>query len=149
MVGKDFSITKSDSNQAVYFRMKGLRSELRREGFLNNKHIPKHYIKSSIDARLQLLAGLIDSDGFADKNKNCITIGMSRKHLIDDIRMIAMSCGLSCSSVAHSISNFGTDVYTVSISGDLSEIPTIVDRKRFENYSPAYTNRRCGMDIKP
>ena len=149
MRGVKYSVTKSDTPKAIYFTIKGLRTDIRLAGLLNNKHIPNHYIKSSIDTRLQLLAGLIDSDGYADKKKNCIVIGMAREELVKQIRLVALSCGLSCSSVRYSTSNFETNVYTVAISGDLESIPTIVERKMFTNYTPAYTNRRCGMDIEP
>lgn len=148
MLNTDFSITKSDSDKAVYFRLKGLRSELRNQGVLGDKHIPKNYMLSSIETRLQLLAGLIDSDGFVDRKKNCVVFGMCRKDLIEQIRVLVHSCGLSCSQMLYDKSNFDTDVYSINISGDLSIIPTIVERKMMTNYKPTYSNRRCGMDVE-
>jgi hypothetical protein len=148
MVNRDFSLAKSDSDSAVYFRLNGFRTELGKLNLINNKHVPKQYMMSSIETRLQLLAGLIDSDGFVDKKKKCIVIGMSRPELIDQIRVLAHSCGLSCSSMMHSTSNFNTDVYSINISGDLSIVPTIVERKMMTDYTPTYTNRRCGMDVE-
>jgi intein/homing endonuclease len=44
---------------AVY----GLKADLRDLDVLNNKHIPEEYFHASIDARLALLQGLVDSDG--------------------------------------------------------------------------------------
>jgi intein/homing endonuclease len=82
----EFELVKSTSDKIVEFRFKGINSELRRLNVYNNKHIPMQYMQSSIDTRLQLLAGLIESDGYSDKKKNIISIGMSRKDLIDQIR---------------------------------------------------------------
>ena len=44
--------------------MDSVQAELRRVGVLGNKHIPKNYMLNSRKKRLELLAGLIDSDGF-------------------------------------------------------------------------------------
>lgn len=143
-----FEIKKSTSESAVYFKFKGINNELNKIGVRNNKHIPDFYKTSSIDTRLQLLAGLLDSDGYSDQNKNCITFGMKDKKIIEDIRIIAMSCGLSCSNVKEKNTNFNTKSYNISISGNLSIIPSIIDRKSFHNYSESYSNRRCGVDVE-
>jgi hypothetical protein len=143
-----FEIKKSTSKSAVYFKFKGINKELEKINVRNNKHIPYFYKTSSIDTRLQLLAGLLDSDGYSDKNKNCITFGMKNKAIIEDIRIIAMSCGLSCSNVKEKNTNFKTKSYNISISGNLSIIPSIIERKSFNDYSELYSNRRCGMDIE-
>jgi len=148
MFNIDFDIIKSDSPSAVYFRFKKINNELTKIGVRNNKHIPIQYKKSSIESRLQLLAGLIDSDGYSDKKKNVISFGMKDRNIIEDIRFISLSCGLSCSSVKEKLTNHNTLSYNISISGDLSIIPTIVERKRFEDYKSSYSNRRCGVDVE-
>lgn len=145
-----FDITHSkNSKKVLYFRFKGINSELKNIGVLNNKHIPDFYKKSSIDARLQLLAGLIDSDGYVDRGRNVVEMGMKDRKMIEDIRFIALSCGLSCSNISEKTTNFNTKAYRVSISGSLDMIPTIVERKKMTEYSKKYSNRRCGMDIEP
>ena len=47
----------------------GLRRTLRLNGLLNNKHIPEIYQRASIRQRLELLAGLIDTDGHVDDDR--------------------------------------------------------------------------------
>lgn len=121
---------------------------LREIGVYKNKHIPTSYMTSSLESRLQLLAGIIDTDGYAVKGKGCYEIGMSRENLIHQIRTLALSCGLSCSNVSHGKSNYKTDVYSIRISGNISSVPCLVERKIFNDYTQAYTNRRCGMDIE-
>ena len=142
----NFDIKKRSG--CVEFRFKGLNNELRNIGVYNNKHVPEQYMKSSINTRLQILAGLIDTDGYSDKKKNTIEIGMSRKNLIEQIRLLALSCGLSCSNVAHKISNYKTDVYRVNISGDLSLIPILTKKKSFDSYTPKTRGRRNKVDVE-
>jgi hypothetical protein len=122
--------------------------ELKKIGVLNNKHIPEQYMKSSIDTRLQILAGIIDTDGYANKKKNTIEIGMSKKILVEQIRTLALSCGISCSTVKHKKSNFNTDVYRVNISGDLARIPILTAKKSFEGYIPKTRGRRNKVTIE-
>lgn len=47
--------------------------QLRGYEVLNNKHIPNKYLINSTEVRRQLLAGLIDSDGYIDGTKGEIT----------------------------------------------------------------------------
>ena len=148
MKGIDFDFKKSTSDKIVEFRFKGINSELRKIGVYNNKHIPDQYMKSSIESRLQLLAGIIETDGYSDKKKNMISIGMSKKDLIEQIRMLALSCGISCSNVKNYKSNFNTEVYRISLSGELSRIPLITEKKSFEGYDPISTGRRNKVSVE-
>jgi hypothetical protein len=143
-----FELKKVSCEKIIEFKFKGINQSLRDIGVYNNKHIPEQYLKSSIETRLQLLAGLIDSDGYSDKKKGLIEIGMSKKHIVDSIRFIALSCGLSCSDVKHSISNYNTDVYKLSISGELSRIPIITKKKSFEDYVPQTRGRRNKVSVE-
>lgn len=44
--------------------IRGLKALLRAEGLLGNKHIPEIYLRASVEQRLELLRGLLDSDGY-------------------------------------------------------------------------------------
>lgn len=146
----DFYIKTRDECVAhvVEFRIKNFTEELKKIGVRNNKHVPEQYMKSSIETRLQVLAGLIDTDGYSDKKKGCIAVGMSKQMIVNQIRLLALSCGLSASNVRHSISNYNTDVYKVSISGDLSIIPILSAKKSFKNYEPCSRGRRNKVSIE-
>lgn len=148
MKGIPFELKKSDSPKIVEFAFKGINKSLKDIGVYENKHIPEQYMKSSIDSRLQLLAGLIDSDGHSNKIKNTIDIGMSKKHIIESIRILALSCGISCSNIAEATTNFNTISYSVSLSGDLSRIPMITKKKSFEGYVPKTRGRRNKVSVE-
>lgn len=64
-----------------------------RYGLKNNKHIPADYMYGSIQDRLSLLAGLIDSDGHYSKANNHIEITQKRKELAEQIAFVARSLG--------------------------------------------------------
>lgn len=69
---------------------------LRNYNLLNNKHIPDIYKYNDKQIRLQLLAGIIDSDGY---NKgNCYEIIQKNNILSDDIVYLCRSLGFACYS---------------------------------------------------
>ena len=146
----EFSVRRREECKAhvVEMRLAKCVGELKKIGVHNNKHIPEQYMKSSIETRLQILAGLIDTDGYSDQKKGAIEMGMSSELLINQIRTLSLSCGLSCSNVKHRKSNYDTDVYRVSISGDLSRIPILTKKKSFANYKPQTRGRRNTVRIE-
>lgn len=69
---------------------------LRKNNLINNKHIPYKYKCNSIDIRLKVLAGLIDTDGYyGDKYYEII---QKNNELNDDIVYLARSLGFACYS---------------------------------------------------
>ena len=61
-----------------------------------DKFIPDEYKYNSKEVRLNLLKGLIDSDGTLD-NKGRYIIALSSKRMIEDIAFICRSLGYNCS----------------------------------------------------
>ena len=61
-----------------------------------DKFIPDEYKYNSREVRLNLLKGLMDSDGTLDKS-NRYVISLSSKKLIEDIAFICRSLGYNCS----------------------------------------------------
>lgn len=71
---------------------------LKKYDLIKNKHIPIIYKCNSRENRLNLLAGLIDSDGSLHKNKGCYEFSQSLKHeqIVDDIIYLCRSLGFAC-----------------------------------------------------
>jgi replicative DNA helicase len=96
---------------------------------IRNKHIPKEYKTTTLENRLALIAGLIDSDGSLNKtsydwiNKN--------KILAYDFYCLVNSCGLraTISECQKSCGDFTGTYYRVNITGNLSIIPVKISRK--------------------
>ena len=61
----------------------------------DGKFIPDEYKFNSKEIRLELLKGLMDSDGYVG-DTGIPTIGLSSKRMIDDIAFIARSLGYNC-----------------------------------------------------
>ena len=101
---------------------------------LQNKHIPKIYLQNSRKNRLELLAGLIDSDGYVSNN-GCDYVTKS-KRLAEDIAYLCRSLGLAAyvhvakKSWTHNKIKKTDNYYRLYISGDLSVIPCKVTRKK-------------------
>lgn len=100
----------------------------------NNKHIPNDYKINDSNIQLSLIAGLIDSDGTYNSRKNFfeITQRYDRKHILEDIKFMCESNGLKC-SFSDRLSTGkkpGIKHYRLRISGNLSIIPTKVNRKK-------------------
>jgi len=66
---------------------------LKSNNLINNKHIPHNYKCNSRKIQLELLAGIIDSDGYY--NKKHYEIVQNNEKLIDDIIFVCRSLGFS------------------------------------------------------
>lgn len=60
----------------------------------NSKHIPKEYLYNSVEVRLALLQGLMDTDGYADGSKACkAEYTTVSKALAKDVQQLVWSLG--------------------------------------------------------
>lgn len=97
-----------------------------------NKHIPAVYKFNSRTVRLEILAGLLDSDG--SLSHGGFDFVSKYQCLADDVVYISRSLGLAAyvSPTRKTCVNNGVvgDYWRVSISGDTHEIPTKIRRKQ-------------------
>lgn len=72
------------------------KQRLRDLGVLGNKHIPAVYLRGSFEQRVDLLRGLLDSDGCVNKTKTAAwcTFVNTNKVLVDGVLELARSLGL-------------------------------------------------------
>lgn len=70
--------------------------EFKKMNLFLNKHIPDLYKCNSKDIRLQILAGILDTDGYLTDCKAGYDICLKSEKLIDDIIYISRSLGFSC-----------------------------------------------------
>jgi predicted phage terminase large subunit-like protein len=84
---------KGSTCRNFYFSELGVK--LKELELLNNKNIPKDYIFNSIEVRKQLIAGLIDTDGFVYQKNGRVTISNTNKSIIDSAALILRSLGQS------------------------------------------------------
>lgn len=86
----------------------GLVGLLRKEGLLGNKHIPASYLSCSIEQRWELLRGLMDTDGTADKKWGYCRFSNTHLELVKQVRQLICSLGIKPNSI-------GT--YTAKLNG--------------------------------
>lgn len=99
-------------------------------GVIHNKHIPHLYLTASKQQRLELLAGLLDTDGGLCGGFDFI---QKRMILSEQTAFLARSLGFAAyvtPCTKHSQNGTEGVYYRVSISGHLNEIPTQVPRKQ-------------------
>jgi len=91
------------------------------------KCIP-HWAKTGTrPQRLALLAGLMDTDG--SLGTNCFDFVNKEKELVEATAFIARSLGLWASPPRKKVVGKGT-YWRITISGETSMVPTLIDRKR-------------------
>lgn len=124
---------------------------LRAMGVLKNKHIPDLYKLNSREVRLQVLAGIIDTDGSLG---HCGFDYISKvERLADDVVFLARSLGLAaykkqCQKTCGNNGKVGT-YYRVSISGDVNEVPCRVKRKRPPERLQKKNVLNTGIKVEP
>lgn len=134
---------KPDYYKGMSANFYGMVNKLRDLNLLNNKHIPEEYMIDSKYNRLQLLGGLIDSDGYKPKDRNLIEFCNCNKKLFDDVVLLCKSLGFHTNVRSKMAKLYGKPcktVYTLTIKGNLSEIGSIVERKKCSDckQSPVY-----------
>jgi len=107
---------------------------LRSLDLLDNKHIPLSYKVNDREVRMELLAGLLDSDGHYELGGFEITTVLP--NLADDILFLARSLGFAAyvkqRQTKWKAKGYSGDCtsYRIYISGDLSIVPTKILRKK-------------------
>lgn len=132
-------------------RKNPLMNALQGLNLIRNKHIPAIYLLNDRQTRLELLAGIIDTDGHYQSNYYSVT--QKNKILLDQISQLANSLGFrtttkKISKAIKSIGFSGT-YYSVSISGRIDQIPVKVLYKKATSISPKYDRRAGGYKLMP
>lgn len=117
----------------------------------HNKIIPFIYKTASTVDRLNLLAGIIDTDG--SLSNNCYDITLKSKQLINDIVFVARSLGLACTISKRRIkSPFANDAlakiyHRCHISGNVDVIPCRLKHKQVSSRLQKKNASRTGFTI--
>lgn len=131
-----------NSNKPQFYKNQILES-LRYYNIFSNKDVPEEYIYSSVQDKLQLLAGFIDTDGSFNKRDRIYTLSQceSHKHIIDKLAFIARSLGFKCSTRMYNTAckkqihtnkkySICQNTYCLYISDGIYDIPCKIKRKQ-------------------
>lgn len=117
---------KSDRNQFMNI--------LRELELINNKHIPNIYLTSDRKDRLDLLAGLLDTDGY--RLDQTFVFTQKSENLSKNVIELAKSLGFRVTykkvktRPSKLIENVNSEIFKITIGGDTHEIPTKLPRKQ-------------------
>lgn len=104
-----------------HYHIKDITPILKQIGIKGDKHIPDIYKTASIEQRLALLQGLMDTDGHANDRGQC-ELCLVNKKLIDDALFLIRSLGIKANIVKSRARLDGRDMgdkYTIKFLTDL------------------------------
>ena len=128
--------------------------DMRALGLMNKrgweKFIPSEYKAADREVRLQLLAGLLDTDGHYDLN-NSFNYYTASPVLAKDVALLAESlsfgvCIKKCLTKSKKAGHMG---FSLTLSGNLHEIPTRIPRKQADVRKKASSWSRSAFTIEP
>ena len=117
--------------------------QLKKYNIYRNKHIPHEFLTNSRDVRLQVLAGLIDSDGYNNDNRS-YEIACSNNELAKQIVWLCRSLGFKSSLVNKNkryrsitkgkLYEGSANTNIIYITGEnLSVIPVLLEYKKIKD----------------
>jgi len=108
-----------------------------------NNEVPDSIVRGSADTRRQFLAGLIDTDGHLQHN--CFYITQKREDYAVAAHRIAKSLGLQAQLSTRKVKGYTDDYYTLTIWGDVDQIPTKLPRKQADARESRKVATRTGF----
>lgn len=139
------------------------RAALMRYDLIDNKHIPMDYMRNSRANRLELLAGLMDTDGNVCHGGKCLRFIQSNLALTEQVATLARSLGLRTTVNARQPAHDSITIagvtraankpyktqYIVNISGAVDAIPTKIPRKKCVASESGRDTMTTGFSVEP
>lgn len=130
--------------------------EFKNLNLIKNKHIPNIFKCNSREVRLNVLAGIIDTDGSITNCKTGFEIIQKNKVLFYDIMYLARSLGFSCykakcfkKSTNSKIQTNSESYYRMGIFGEgIHEIPTKLPQKKSQQRKQIKNVLNYGITVK-
>lgn len=119
IVKRGYTLSENLSKDNVHAEMRtiyGLRTHLNSLNLINNKHIPDIYQRSSYNQRLDLLRGIMDTDGYYNKARKRYEMETTQKWQYEDLIKLLSSLGVKCSLSEVTKNYKNTKAYRVSFS---------------------------------
>jgi len=113
--------TSTYKSPFLSLRFAALRTDLRALGLLGSKRIPSLYLRASFEQRLDLLCGLLDTDGTCSKRQGDMEIGLSDRMLATDVLELIRSLGIKVEMHVKQLSNLDSahkDSYRMCFTAD-------------------------------
>ena len=134
-----FHVLYPKGNNTSFREYNLLHRQIKTGNYKAIKHIPEEYLENSERVRLEVLAGLIDTDGCVVKRKNRKQTGevrfdfsVTNKTLIQDTVTLAQSLGFVVKQYYRDRESEGypNPFVVLCITGELTKIPLKIQRKK-------------------
>lgn len=109
--------------------------------------VPGRYLVGSREERLQILAGLLDTDSFHD-GRGGFQFSQKDARVARQVEYLARSLGFRATASEKTVPGYGL-YQIVSISGDTDEIPTRIPRKKAPPRRQKKRVTRTGFKVTP
>jgi len=96
-IGPD--VSQGGAGKAKSRTIFGLATQLKQYNLLNNKHIPFEYLTSSKKTKLEVLRGLMDTDGYYNKKRKRFVLATTREYQMNFTLELLSSLGIKCSVI--------------------------------------------------
>lgn len=140
----------------LYASYRGLYKDLQVYGMCRSrkrteKHIPQEYLTASKRQRLELLAGLVDTDGYVDRKHNRIVFTTADKELRFSFEELIATFGwrtttCECKPVTSSSGITGKRIYWQIAFNPTEYIPCRIERKKLNTFSKQRRIAICGVE---
>lgn len=124
-----------------------LNSELEAMALLRNKRVPEMYMRASIDQRLALLQGLMDSDGYIDDIGRCEFVN-TNELLSDAVLELAASLGLRPTKRKKRVTLYGVEQKPAYQVKFVPDIPVFRLRRKAARIKGRSHSFRAIVDVR-
>jgi phage terminase large subunit-like protein len=127
--------------------------QLREMNLLHNKHIPKQYLHASEKQRLELLKGLMDTDGGYEKGNKVVSFMSTDKQLAQDVLLLVRSLGMKPTLTKKQGRLYGVDkkmAYRVNYSANTQvfNLTRKAERLKFNGKQALRSKHRMVINIE-
>lgn len=131
-----------DGNRKVTLAAKSqtMQARLRRLGVLGGKFIPDSYLQGSVDQRLALLQGLMDTDGTVDRSGLC-EFSVCNERLARDVLGLVLTLGIKATIRESAATIDGREVNRRWRIGFKTDLPVFRLPRKAERIGTLPTNR--------
>lgn len=135
-------VEKGTHNKALGGKSRAMRDAFRHYDLLGNKHIPEDYIYNSYECRLQLLAGLLDTDGYISK-RGTYVLTQKNRGILEGVLEICRLSGFYTNGITSKIAKmkrkdgsvYECKVYNIEINhNDFKDLHQYMRLKTFEKH---------------
>jgi len=137
---------------------KSLNALIKKHNLYKNKHIPEEYFTASREQKLQLLTGLMDSDGYIEKSNGAAMFYTSCDHFCNQVKRLITEIGYKPKIQTKQAKLYGVNKrtsYGISFKPrePVATIPFKYNRLKFESITENHPQKRSQfhyiIDVQP